>query len=207
MMIAAVIGHGPSPAGKGWGPAIDACDCVVRMWDCHWQDPADYGARYDIGCFTLSPKELPDFRRLRRRRPQKWWGYDPRGMIRGGHVEKLDAPLEVIAPGAWEDRGRRLGGRGLSGRFELSRGAAAVMAALEWLKPARLHLVGFDTVQAGRIAAKEYGPAAAASNAERQVTRQVAIDRAKGRTASHDYPVERRLIMDAGGDRIAWGFA
>lgn len=206
-MIVAIIGHGPSPGGKGWGTDIDLCDCVIRMWDCHWQAPADYGIRYDIGCFTLSPKELVDFRRLCRRRPLKWWGYDPRGMIRGGHVEALAEPIEVIESRAWEDRGRKMGGRGLAGRFELSRGSAAVMAALEWLKPERLHIVGFDTVASGVIADAEYGPAAAASNADRRVTPQIKIDRARGKTATHDYPAERRLIMAAGGDRIAWGFA
>jgi hypothetical protein len=40
---AAVIGHGRSPVGRGWGSRIDACDLVVRMWDNHWQDEADWG--------------------------------------------------------------------------------------------------------------------------------------------------------------------
>lgn len=206
-MIVAVVGHGPSPAGRGWGARIDACDCVIRMWDCHWQDAADYGTRYDVGCFTLSPKEIVDFRRLLRRRPASWWAYDPRGMIHACHVESLPEPVVAIDPSAWEVKGRRMGGIGLSGRFELSRGSAAALAALEWLKPEWLHLVGFDTVASGTIAQTEYGPAAAASNALRQVTPQHKIDRARGKTASHDYQAERRLILAAAGDRIEWGFA
>lgn len=44
-----IVGHGPSPVGKGWGKEIDRHP-VARMKDLSWQNWKDYGARLDFWC-------------------------------------------------------------------------------------------------------------------------------------------------------------
>lgn len=205
-MNIAIIGHGPSPAGKGWGPQIDSCDRVIRMWDCHWQAPADYGTRYDIGVFTVHPIELAPMRELCERRPAEWWAYDHRGIGRGGYIEPLAEPQRRIDPAGWIARGRAMGGGSVGRLYELTRGTAAALAALEWLRPARLVLVGFDSVEAGAIQKTQCAPDAVAVYRARGTAVHVAANIGRARTATHDYPTERRLIEAAAGDSIAWGF-
>jgi hypothetical protein len=43
-----IVGHGPSPVGKGWGAEIDR-HIVVRAHNWEWQGAADYGSRCDYG--------------------------------------------------------------------------------------------------------------------------------------------------------------
>ena len=69
----AVVGHGLTPKGKGWGYNIDRSDVVVRMWNYHWQTPKDYGRKYDYGMFEISKTELARFNRHNVRFPGLGW--------------------------------------------------------------------------------------------------------------------------------------
>lgn len=205
-MIVAVIGHGPSPSGKGWGAQIDACERVIRMWDCHWQAPADYGTRYDVGIFTVWPGELQEFRRGRQRTPAEWWGYDIRGMGRNGHREPLDQPSRLIDTRGWIARARAFGAKGSTGKLEFTRGTVAVLAAIEWLKPQRLHIVGFDTISQGALAWPQYSAAAIGAWEQRKGRAYAFVDDGRERSPTHDYGAERRLILETGTE-LQWGFA
>lgn len=200
-MIVAVIGHGPSPEGRGWGPAIDACDFVVRMWECGWQAPADYGTRYDAGVFTIWPNELKRFRAFRAAQPQpaRWWAYDLRGL----GMAALTEPAEIMDPRPWNERARRAGGCGLAGRFELTRGGMAALHAIATLRPRRLHLIGFDTLRAGAQSEREHAAAFAARYGATAVRLNNPLAPGAPRSGSHDFAAERRLIEETGVE-IAW---
>ena len=87
-MRVCIIGHGPSAKGKMLGRAIDAHDVVIRHVECDWQNPSDYGTRYDIGIFCPEPMFVAlDAQWV----PDQYWFYDPSG---------TQAPLK-------EFRGRR----------------------------------------------------------------------------------------------------
>jgi hypothetical protein len=195
-MKIAVIGHGPSPVGQGWGWEIDRCDAVWRFWDCHWQDPADYGTRYDIGLFTAVPGELKFFRRHRRRDPGAWFAYDLRGLYRNGHVEPLHQPVVSFDARPWVEQARRLGGRGAGGRLELSRGCAASMMAMTAGKTDRLILVGLDAIRDGNLPADHYPEDFKACI--RETGRTMNLSHLGTRTGSHDWAVERKLIEASG---------
>lgn len=152
-MTIAVIGHGRSPEGKGWGSKIDECSHVVRMWDWHpWQHPRDYGERYDYGLFVLTPKGLFMFWKHNQRQPKRGWlAYF--GKPTAG---PLPYPVEVLRNTEWNEHAESLGGAGESGKFTLTRGAAAAMWAIEQHKGWRhslcmnkVVLVGFDNVCLG----------------------------------------------------------
>jgi hypothetical protein len=200
----AVVGHGPSPQGQGWGAAIDRCDAVVRMWDCHWQAASDYGTRYDFGLFTAWPRDLALLRRFVRRAPGAWWAYDIRGRL--GALKDAPAALR-FDPAPHVALLRAAGARGARGRIELSRGGAALLATLEFLRPRTLHLVGFDGLRDGDFPLDRHP--AGFSQALALMGRRVDT-RFFGRvTATHDPAAERALIERAAaaqGCALAWGF-
>lgn len=147
-MTIAVIGHGRSPEGRGWGPRIDACSLVVRMWDNEWQPIDDYGRHYDYGLFVLTPKGLFLFYKHNVRQPtQGWLAYY--GKPTPG---PLPSNTEVVDTAPWVGLAASMGGAGLSGRLTLTRGCTAAAWALtraHALGEGRVILVGFDNVCLG----------------------------------------------------------
>lgn len=141
-MITAVIGHGRSPEGKGWGDKIDACDTVVRMWDWHWQEPEDYGTKYDYGVIALLRTSVTAFLNHNDGEPRKGWiGYSR------GPVDMSRLPPMVIIDQRYRDEAVKIGGRKNS---NLTRGCAAACWALnEAAKGDDVILVGFDNLKAG----------------------------------------------------------
>src|ERR1044072_2888538 len=124
----AIIGHGRSPEGTGWGPRIDACDCVIRMWDCHWQNPADFGRRYDIGFFEVHPSLLPKFKTHNKRKPRLGW---LGSLLLATPKEILPDRTELVDQSPWNEVGHYFGGKGMTGRLQFTRGTIATLWAIE----------------------------------------------------------------------------
>lgn len=194
-----VIGHGPSPTDRGWGERIDRADCVVRMFDCGWQKPADYGVRYDVGVLTMRKRQAQWFGREATLRPTEWWAYDQDGH---GYTVETEEPQTLLSVPEALSEARRLGGMGTAGFLTLTRGtAAACFAASQW-RPERLVLVGFDEVRAGTFMAMAYP-----NDFHRQLMarpdagllrRRLAARRPGGhRSTGHDYAVEAAVILGA----------
>jgi len=154
-MLVAVIGHGKSPEGRGWGHWIDACDCVVRMWDCHWQHPDDYGRRYDFGLFEAHPTLMPDFYKHRQRFPSLGWVASRLSKAR----VQLPEGTQLVDQQPWNDMARKMGGHSATGTIQFTRGTVATCWVLESLAVAgdSIVLVGFDNVHKGRTLSIEEG--------------------------------------------------
>lgn len=143
----AIIGHGRSPQAKCWGPKIDALDCVIRMWDCHWQGATDWGVKYNYGYFELSPRQMSRFLQCNQREPSIGW--------LAGHLKDTDWTLPtntVVVREIWDwiELGKQLGGIGTRGKLKLTRGCAAACWAITQ-RPRTVTLVGFDNVHQGKV--------------------------------------------------------
>jgi len=144
-----IIGHGKSPMGKGWGEKIDACDYVIRMWDNHWQNEADYGTKYDYGFFEAHPSMMPHFWQHKQRDPTEGWAasllfHSPRAYC------QMPEGTELIDQAPWAEIGEQLGGMGETGRLQFTRGTIAACWAIENSEPGdQIILVGYDNIHAG----------------------------------------------------------
>jgi hypothetical protein len=146
MKTIAVIGHGLSPKGHCWGSYIDAADRVIRMWNYHWQEPIDYGIKYDYGFYEVSPTEMARFYKYNQHRPGVAWLaamlHPYRGNLAPGTSIRID-------PQRWVYEAISMGGVGENNkRLKLTRGAQAAAWAIE-LQPERVVLVGFDNTRVG----------------------------------------------------------
>ncbi len=148
----AVIGHGRSAEGKGWGSRIDACGCVIRMWDWHWQKEADYGRKYDVGFFEWHSRAYGSFRLHNVHTPKLGW------IISDLRHQEVDYPIPNGAPmlalikrGQWTYAdGKLVEGDGAQGQWQLTRGTMSACWAMSQAKAgAVLVLVGFDNVRQG----------------------------------------------------------
>lgn len=190
-MRTAIIGHGRSPERKAWGPRVNLCDRVVRMWDWDWQDPVDYGSRYDYGLIELHRLVMRRFLKHNQRTPEQGWiaskfpdwtGARPRNSV-------------VVDQHRWLDtEGMAIGGRGETGRWELTRGGVAACWVLERSTAGdEVVLVGCDNLMLGITL-----PADEAFCAKYQASPAFwgVHDYAAGVTKSgnHDFPAERSLL-------------
>jgi len=145
-MRIAVIGHGRSPEGKGWGPEIDACDLVVRMWDWDWQAPPDYGRKFDHGVVAMSRLQLAAWKARYAVEPEVSW----LGFLRYGTA--LLPGFDPIDPTQWNEMAMGLGARRRAGAFNLTRGCAAICWAIERAgSGGEVIMVGFDNLMLGRL--------------------------------------------------------
>lgn len=146
----AIIGHGKSAEGRGWGNQIDASDLVVRMWDWQWQTPPDYGRRYDYGLFELATGLMERFNRFNRHKPHRGWLAS--FLSRSGNAITIPARTEIIDQRRWTSVGSGLfGGMGTKGILQFTRGTIAACWAIEKAERGdTVILVGFDNVKAGQ---------------------------------------------------------
>lgn len=189
--VVAVIGHGKSPVGRGWGALIDSSDVVIRMWDWHWQNPADYGFKYDYGLFEIAQGLIVDlFNKHNERTPSVAFLGSKLKPFRG----PLPHPTILIDPTPWERLGASRGARGETGKFKLTRGVVAVCWALTQVLPgSRVILVGFDNVHA-QIG---LSPEAGFPDEYRDLPSTFPFRNYKGgstKYGNHDYAAERPLI-------------
>lgn len=145
MPACVIVGHGRSPEGKGWADRIDAVDCVVRMWDCGWQPPPDYGSRYDYGVIEIGAGLVEKAMRHKQRDPAKGW---IASLLHGKAT--LPANTEIVDQTPWNRIGRKLGGIGATGRLQFTRGTIAACWAIEKGLWGEVVLVGFDVIHRGR---------------------------------------------------------
>lgn len=195
-MFTAVIGHGRSPEGKGWGKTIDQYERVIRMWDWNWQATADYGKKYDYGLFAVYPRGMQIFYKHNVSNPTKGWlAYllKPPGCTLPDNYVKVD-------PARWTERAKAMGGTGKSvGKLNLTRGTAAACWAIETSPSGSfVTLVGFDNVYECRnlpwdeafspqytdVYLKEFG-----QNKDRS------YPEGETKTLTHDMVIERPLLM------------
>jgi hypothetical protein len=143
-----VVGHGPSLRGARLGEKIDACDFVVRLKNCSMllTEKRSYGRKTDVMC---SSTEVLHY--LHKVKAKEYWGYPKKGFYNQASVWQLERkvvpdggkviiPLEVC--NLWNGFFREIGGR----HPNVSTGVAAVIIALDRLKPSKLYLAGFDKV-------------------------------------------------------------
>lgn len=189
-----IVGHGRSPEGKGWGPLINAADCVIRMWEWHWQEPDDYGTRYDWGLVETHRKVLDKFNALNRHWPEK--GFIASKLY---HTSKTLGSLPprsmIIDQEQWlQQEGKAIKGVGLTGLWQLTRGGVAACWAISRAAPgSTVVLLGFDNVRGGIALA----PDAAFSpvyQADPAFWGMDAYKEGETKEGNHDYPAERRLI-------------
>ncbi len=156
----AIIGHGPSTRGRRLGSFIDLCDTVIRMIECDWQDPEDYGEKYTIGVYATGGSD--DFTKVIVKKPSLcWWVYVTSGAlstmaVSDDSVDRAGAgkrPIRWLRKTVWKWIGEDK---------KFSRGTAAAIAAMELLRfdttPTSLHLVGFDDVVRGGMLKDAYHP-------------------------------------------------
>ena len=155
MINIAIIGHGRTPERRAWGRKIDSCDVVIRMWDWHWQEPRDYGKKYDIGILEIAPTLIRTFQLHNKHTPTIGW---VGSALHRADICPLPDKTEVIDQSRWTDLGKRMGGLGATGKLEFTRGTIAACWAIEYaVQGDKIILVGFDNVKAGLALPVEEG--------------------------------------------------
>lgn len=198
----AVVGHGRSPEGQGWGEKIDECDYVVRMWDWGWQDRRDYGEKYDIGLVELHESYMRQFNKHNRHHPADYWIGSKVDGARSVPVDSLvNTKIEVFDQTPWVELGENMGGVGVTGRLRYTRGALAALWVLENLHPKEIVLVGFDSVY--KRYAEPLNEAFSSTYQKNPGTfsfahyeRTVAKNGTTTKHGNHDYNVERPVLEE-----------
>ena len=143
---AVVVGHGPSLKKAGLGGKIDSCDTVIRLKNCHMllAEPKDYGRKTDVMCSSTEVLHYLD-----KVKAKEYWGYPKKGYFNKAGVWQLSrkvsfAPIKVPLDlcNFWNQVFREMG----ANHPNVSTGMAAVIIALEELRPNKLYLAGFDKV-------------------------------------------------------------
>ena len=121
-----VVGHGPSIVGKGMGPWIDR-QTVIRLKGAPMPNPDDWGTRTDVISTTkqeyLGPVKAAEY-----------WLFGPEAPgFRHPDVERW-----IV----WFNQFRTK----LHKRAKPSNGLCAIFAAVEFLKPKTIALIGFDSI-------------------------------------------------------------
>lgn len=195
---AAVVGHGTSALGKGWGKKIDACDLVVRMWNCHWQNEADYGTKYDYGLIEASPGLITAAMQHKRRDPAE--GFIASKLFRFDRIQ-LPPRSELADQAPWVETAKEMGGLGATGRLQFTRGTVAACWLIDRAYPGdTIVLVAFDDIYGG-ITVKDAFPK------EYLVTPGICptggYKPGLRKYGNHDYAIERPLMERLAKDRGA----
>jgi len=194
-MNIAIIGHGRSPEGMGWGKRINGCDFVVRMWNWHWQSKEDYGNRYDFGVLEAHSRVLEQWKQYNRRTPSKGWlgsllmhGRDLAEKFPKGTVTVDQDDYMATLP-------EELRGCGETGNWQLTRGSVAACWAISTANYGdHIILVGFDVIRAGVAVPVSYAFSQKYLNSS-GFYGMGSYKEGQTKEGSHDYPAERRLIM------------
>lgn len=198
-MQVVVVGHGRTPEGREWGDMINAADVVVRMWDWAWQEPRDYGTKYDIGLIEAHPSYLREFYAHNHASPDEYWIASIVQPGRSDWTAELPENTEVFDQLAWVSVGLAMGGCGKTGRLRYTRGTLAALWAIENLGPKELVLVGFDSVHLGYAQPTPEAFSDAYRNNPgtftfKPYTEQVSADGTTTKHGNHDYAIERPVM-------------
>lgn len=203
-----VIGHGKSPDGRGWGSRIDSAQRVVRMWNWHWQSPADHGTRYDWGLLEVHKLSMRDWKEHNQAKPQSGWIASL--LLKYRDMQKdLPDTARVVDQRQWlQMLPHNHQGCGATGQWQLTRGGiAACWAVMSAREGDEVILVGCDNLRAGVALPLEeaFGDAYRADPVSWSFA-----DYQGGVTkyGNHDFPAERKLIEFLGiRGSVAVGFA
>lgn len=195
--VTVIVGHGKSPEGRGWGPRIDAADCVIRMWDWPWQEFSDYGIRYDWGVLETLAKVMRNWRQHNRATPAAGWIVSLLDQY-AGFLRELPARSIIVDQRDWLRHAGSEAGVGTTGRWELTRGGiAACWAATRALPGETIVLVGCDNLREG-VALPLEAAFPAAYRAHPGAWPFTDYRGGVTKYGNHDFPAERRLIQKLG---------
>lgn len=162
------------------------------MWNWHWQTPADYGTRYDVGLIETHKKIIRQWREHNAATPRLGWIIS---RLEGGSSLGLPSPHVIVDQQQWlVNEGRACHGSGETGRWELTRGGiAACWTICKAPVGSTVILVGFDVIKAGIAPAVDeaFGPTYQASGGFWGID---GFTPGATKEGNHDYPAERRLI-------------
>lgn len=195
MPLTVIVGHGRSPEGRGWGTRIDAADCVIRMWNWEWQNPADCGTRYDYGLHETHRKVIGQWREHCTKHPARAYVVSILERYRDYERDFPDGSIFINQRQWLNVEGRRIKGVGETGVWELTRGGIAACWAITQARDGdEIVLAGFDNMRAGIALPVDeaFGQAYQVDPAAWPLS-----DYTPGLTknGNHDFPAELRLIQ------------
>lgn len=146
-----IIGHGASPVGECWGPAIDRHK-VVRQEDWHWQtsNPRDYGARVDYVAMW-GHRLWGNFNAIKRQ-PTKGYivNFLPPGFRKcGPQAHDLPAALNHLPVRHCADKTTAIWEQYLP--YKPTRGLFTIFSAFEIFRDPDLVIVGMDDITSGEV--------------------------------------------------------
>lgn len=194
-----IVGHGRAHIGKGFGPRIDDCAFVIRMWDWQWQNEPDWGKKYSYGLIELETLAFRLFKEHNERNPTLGWIASRRP---GWVIPALPDRTTLIESDKWERVGKAMGAKGETGDFRLTRGMVAACWALD-LGIDQLILLGFDSVYEGKcLSIKDGYPEEYVNLASTYPWRTYDANAGKTVYGNHDYanegPLLEKLCKDQG---------
>ena len=139
-----IVGHGPSPKGKGLGNQIDSHEIVVRLKNCSpLIGTPDYGSRIDAICMSTEVSAIAE-----QAQASMFWLYPKNGKY--DEVKNFDVIAKKGAPfmipldlcNFWNDEFRKLN----PFHNNVSTGLASIFIAAHYYEPKQITLVGFDTL-------------------------------------------------------------
>ena len=164
------------------------------MWNWDWQEPADYGTRYDYGLIESHRKVLRQLRECNKRKPSVAWLCSILDTDRGTMSALPHMRIDVDQDGWLLQEGRVIKGEGERGYWQLTRGGIAACWAIQQSKfGAEVILVGFDVIKAG-IACPVDDAFSPQYQAHPGFWGIDGYQAGKTKEGNHDYPAERRLI-------------
>lgn len=163
----------------------------MRCWDCHWQDPKDYGTKYDFGLYEAHPAMMAAFHKHRSRTPGRGYIASFLGPTRD---DLLPNPTTIIDQTKWTAEARALGGIGATGNLHFQRGTIAACYEIERASPGdEVILFGFDNTLAGRTLTINAGYSEQYRAEPSTFTFRGYIENAV-RYGNHDFSIERPYL-------------
>lgn len=165
------------------------------MWEWQWQKPADHGTRYDFGIIETHKSILDRFDEHNEREPSSGWVASILQLF-AGLDDRLPPRTQLVDQRRWTLlEGRRIGGRGETGRWELTRGGIAACWAIETSGTgATVVLVGCDNLRAGMALPVLEAFSSAYMTAPATASFHDYVEDVS-KTGNHDFPAERKLIQ------------
>lgn len=161
------------------------------MWDCHWQNVADYGTRYDVGLYEAHPLMMAALHKHRRKTPST--GYVA-SLLGATAKSELLEPTQIVSQTRWNDEARAIGGLGASGKLQFQRGTVAACWAIEWVRPGdEVLLFGFDNTVARKALPVNDGYSKTYIAQPSTGTFNGYVENAQ-RYGNHDFGIERTIL-------------
>lgn len=164
------------------------------MWNWTWQDPRDYGERYDYGLLETHRRVIRQWREHNQAQPERGW-LASKLFCNLADLKALPPGCVIIDQRQWiEHEGKACHGCGETGVWELTRGGVAACWAITHAPHgSTIVLVGFDVIRAG-IALPVEDAFSRVYMDDPAFWGMGAYKVGKTKEGNHDYPAERRLL-------------